>query len=112
MSSPTPNERAPDTRTEALSQEKQNETVIVSTKAENGPGDEYSPARWQSNVTIVSCVCWASLRKAISSGLISAIVSRKFQRWFPEHFVQPHECHLYQVVWKCRVHFRHEDKNE
>ena len=86
MSSPTPSEDAPDARTEALSQEKQNETVIVSTKAENGPGDEYAPARWQSNVTIVSCVCCMSLKDDHSRANL-AIVSCKFQRWIPEHFV-------------------------
>jgi len=63
MSSPTPKDGAPDAQTEALSQEKQNETVIVSKATDNGPGDEYSPARWQSNVTIVSCVSKTSLRE-------------------------------------------------
>lgn len=52
----------------------------------------YQPAKWQSNITLISCVCVPCI--LLPEQMLMKTVYRQFQRWISEFAGQPHECHL------------------
>lgn len=66
---------------------KDEKVVVQDTDVES----RYQPARWQSNITLVSCVS-RGLRE--SRMIADRIVHCQLQRWVSELPGQSHECHL------------------
>jgi hypothetical protein len=72
---------------------KQSETLVNGRDVEEFTTHSYRPSRWQSNITIISCV---SRRINIVDAflLLTSLVYRQLQRWLPKYPCQSYQCHL------------------
>lgn len=72
------------------------DTVVVDRGLENSR-QVYRPTRWQSNLTILSCVSQSPLR--LASRELTESVHRQLQRRLPELPGEPDQYYLQAAAW-------------
>lgn len=83
-------------------------TVVGDNEVESGSQRAYRPTRWQSNLTILSCVSRLFPMDGDGDGgqwslITPTAVYRQLQRWFPEPIGQPHQCHFQEIARIIRL---------